>query len=338
MNLANETPFPFRTTRDYPSAELVRLTAVTTVVCQMGGEAELARAHDVEASWVEACVLSSRVSRGYVEVIVLGEIAAPNREPFRERQARLVVGAAHRRVLAFGPRRWLRSSTGTLTPSAPLSTSAVELSWSYAFGGTVRYPAGFLPGTRLPGPSTVVAWPQNPGGSGFFPSEAEAEGQPLPQLEDPNHLMRRWDDRPTPACWSPLPADSSLRLDHFELQGGRLATKGRPGRSPLVDASAVAPPALRFDAIEPGARVELEGFGDESLSMTVPPPPFHWRLTVGDRRRYRSPTLAMVALLPKERRAIAFYRTEMSLPLVRHLQREACQVGHAHGSTYVEPR
>jgi hypothetical protein len=40
----------------------------------------------------------------------------------------------------------------------------------------------------------------NPDGCGFYISEIQAEGQPLPNLERPDFLIRKLSDQPRPAC------------------------------------------------------------------------------------------------------------------------------------------
>jgi hypothetical protein len=62
----------------------------------------------------------------------------------------------------------------------------------------------------------------NAQGRGFYPDEAQAEGQPLPNLEDPAHLIRTPSDQPVPRCPAPCSRESSLRA----LRSAKFDTSG----------------------------------------------------------------------------------------------------------------
>src|SRR5690606_6855814 len=93
----------------------------------------------------------------------------------------------------------------------PEPFDGIPLSWSRAYGGTVRLAPGFLPGSEVPHPGGEVAYPQNPEGMGFILTEDDAHGAPLPNLEDPAALMTKPLDRPIPAGFAPCPRHAGLR-------------------------------------------------------------------------------------------------------------------------------
>jgi uncharacterized protein YjbI with pentapeptide repeats len=87
---------------------------------------------------------------------------------------RFSLGAVERRLVALGPRTW--GANGIPSPPGPFEP--VPLRWGHAFGGP-----GFV---------------ANPRGTGLAP------GSPPPRLEDPDHLIRGRNDRPSPACFAPV--------------------------------------------------------------------------------------------------------------------------------------
>ncbi|MEO0975029.1 MAG: DUF2169 domain-containing protein, partial [Pseudomonadota bacterium] len=106
-------------------------------------------------------------------------------------------GKLSRTVCVFGARVWQDASKG-LEPSPPAPIERVTLDFESAFGGTsdtsaedeAEHPPHFAP---------------NPIGVGYYPTAEAALGQPLPQIEDPDHLITAWDDRPPPACLGAVP-------------------------------------------------------------------------------------------------------------------------------------
>lgn len=326
MRVENYTPFMTRTFRDHPSDEIGRVDALTMVVWSVADSVATPSSHTPAVSWPR---LSAPADLGYVQVTVAGAIRTDDFTPFTSRDAVLSVESEERRVRAFGGRRWLRQN-GVLTATEPTAVREVMMAWANAYGGAFTRPPGIVRGTGLPGPSTLESWAANPGGTGFYVTEDEAEGGPLPNLEDAGRLIKKWDDRLPPLCWAELPENSNLRLGHVVDRDGILGTRGAPGRSPLLDIEAHAPPWLRFHSVEDGSEIVIEGFSSVAFAFRVPQAPFRWRLSTGDRHGWVLPTLWSIVILPNERLFISFYRTAGLLPLIRHEPRVARQVMSEH--------
>lgn len=123
------------------------------------------------------CAGDLATERSGTTILVEGRIELPeNGAPAR---ARVRVGSSTRLLRAFGPRRWVRTSSGfeAQTVGAP---EAVPLDFAHAFGG--------------PG------FPANPIGKGFVRAGESPEGVALPELEDDTHLIGSPEDRPPPAA------------------------------------------------------------------------------------------------------------------------------------------
>jgi len=138
----------------------------------------------------------------------------PSRAKAASAVASLAVGDSTRRVQAIGPRIWQPGVVpGTLSPTSPRPFSRIEMSWEHAYGGLVREPARVI---DVDGEANIVpehdnAYPFNVDGTGFFMRADQALDQRLPSLEDPDHLIKRWDDRPMPVCLAPCALWSGLR-------------------------------------------------------------------------------------------------------------------------------
>ncbi len=87
-----------------------------------------------------------------------------------------------REFAVFGPRYWQRQLRG-YAATAPEFFDKVALSWEHAFGGP--------------------DYPHNPAGSGWR-EHTKGHQQLLPQVEDPECLVRRPSNKPKPACPGPI--------------------------------------------------------------------------------------------------------------------------------------
>lgn len=89
-----------------------------------------------------------------------------------------------RTIRVFGERRW-QKGVGGLEPSAPLPFTTLPITYDRAFGGP-----------KLPA---------NPIGVGLVERWPSADLPLLPNLEDPDALLRVPSMRPPPACFAPVP-------------------------------------------------------------------------------------------------------------------------------------
>lgn len=219
-----------------------------------------------------------------VSVTASGTVHAPARAPYVV-PVSLRIGDELRRLAVFGDRRWKRSFGGDLLPSDPAPFSAMPLSFDKAYGGHYEMPPGPDPVSGLPHPGCTVAFSKNPTGRGFYQDEDAAEGHLLPNIEWPDKLVRKWDDHPEPAGFSPCPEHVALRLtDDFLRQTSKLLSQPLASNASLTDFAPMAPlVALRtihhacgpmiFPEIAPGTRIESAGIGRQTLRFHVPEDP-----------------------------------------------------------------
>jgi len=149
------------------------------------------------------------------DVTVLGTAHAPNDEPVFALDASVRVGTVKKTIRVFGQRFWHRGTFG-VTISAPDPFVTQPINYEAAYGGIdVRS------GTRES---------RNPIGVGFASSVDDLIGKPLPNIEEPAHLITRWNDRPAPAGFGPIPPMWAPRIDY----AGTFDDRWRNSKMPLL--------------------------------------------------------------------------------------------------------
>jgi hypothetical protein len=177
----------------------------------------------------------------------------------------LSVGPIHRSIRVFGDRHWVRT-LGTWGASAPQPWERMPLRWELAFGGVAPQQGDQVPDHE----------PRNPVGRGLVAKRAApAEGQPLPNLEDPAALISGPHDRPPPACLAPISPTWHPRRGY----AGTYDAAWVQGRAPYLPTDFdpryfhVAPPELTVPGhLQGNEPVRLAGFSlGEPISFQLPP-------------------------------------------------------------------
>ena len=315
MYAENHTPFP---SAIFPSSEpLDRVTtlAVTAATYRLDGGALAPSLAQQPLQLAPGPIPNDRMHlKAGVSVCATGFVY-PKEGEAKRAAARLAVGDHTIDVAVFGVRVWQRSALGGgLVPSAPLPFRRVEMSWKNAFGGAVLVPSSLhtVDGEEAILPEHEEAYPFNFDGTGFYPDEARALHQPLPQIEHPEQLVRRWDDRPEPTCFAPYPVYGGLRAG-FVLRDGEVLDPRQAGKL----ASRAAPRAT-FDVIAPGTTIALEGMrpGGARIAFAVPPPPVWFDLRIGDRAERLVPALDAVDIDAEALEVRLVYRAMFTYDLV----------------------
>lgn len=204
--------------------------------------------------------------RGGVDLFMWGNAYAPGGRPTVAMTVSVIVGSEFRRdIRVLGSRTWERVG-GTLVPSSPQALRGVPLTLAYAYGGKSTWD-----GLEVP-------WPDNPDGLGFYVEEKQAEGQPLPMLEDPAELIERWDDRPSPAGFGMCALSSGPRLKAAVVLGDNGQVEQITPRM-----FNCAHPAMVAPTVEAGSRVTLLGVTPAGrLDFDLPASLPHARLKIGN--------------------------------------------------------
>ena len=141
------------------------------------------------------------------DVILVGHAYAPEGSTVTHTDVGLKVGPIQKVLRVFGERTW-----GSLGASAPQAFEKMPLVYENAFGGV---------DARSKTPDKDWDW-RNPVGTGFVVAGGHATGLRLPNVEDPEHLIGSWRDKPAPAGfgaianhWQPRLGFAGTYDDHW---------------------------------------------------------------------------------------------------------------------------
>lgn len=123
------------------------------------------------------------------DVVLVGRAYAPGGRPVTKLDVMMRVGRFQKTIRVFGDRKWRFPSKLTLIPaiSYPEPFVTMDLTCERAFGGIDEAAAKYCK--------------ENLNGKGFIgkKSKKSINGKPLPNLENPNNLIRSWKSHPRPA-------------------------------------------------------------------------------------------------------------------------------------------
>jgi hypothetical protein len=138
------------------------------------------------------------------DVTLLGTAYAPDNKPVPALDVRVSVGGVNKTLRVFGNRLW---QPGVFAPrmTDPEPFTAMPITYERAYGGT---------NVLGPEPGLQEKEPRNPIGTGFASRASALNGKALPNVEDPDQLIRGWDTRPRPVGLGPIPAMWSPRLEY----------------------------------------------------------------------------------------------------------------------------
>lgn len=121
------------------------------------------------------------------DIVLVGKAYAPGGRATSIVDVTLQVGARKKTIRVFGDRHWDFPGE-LLSPSIslPVPFTSMDLIYERAFGGM--------------DPLTGGRCAENPLGKGYFEKKSSKiiHNAPLPNLEDPDHLIKNWDDHPHP--------------------------------------------------------------------------------------------------------------------------------------------
>lgn len=197
------------------------------------------------------------------DVVLVGQAHAPHGELATQVDVSLRVGRLKKTIRVFGDRKWQFASRVSLVPhvTPPEPFETMDLVYERAFGGidpaAARYCPENLAGTSLVG---AVTW-------------ASVQDRQLPNLEDPDDLIRTPTSRPRPVGWGFYGRGWMPRLGY----AGTYDDRYRAERAPAL-------PADFSYAVYNGAHPDLqvEGYlrGDEAVELENlgPQPRLRFRL------------------------------------------------------------
>jgi hypothetical protein len=248
--------------------------------------------------------------RGGVDLFVFGSARPPGGRPEPRVDVIAAVGSRWQcSVAVFGDRVW-QERKGKLVPSEPRPFSDMPLTLENAFGGKDEW-------DELP-----IPCPDNPDGKGFYLSAENAAGRPLPNVESPDNLIAKWDDRPDPVGVGRCPAGFGPRLREsvdFDAKTGAL-TKFEPTVFNAAFPRMVVPQAAE------GEEVRVRGVSTAGdVAFTLPPSQLRVRLGFGEKSGEYVPPIDQIAVEADQARVTITYRYPFRY-VMRPLERRSCEL------------
>lgn len=262
-----------------------------------------------------------------LEVILLGAAYGEGDHGSYSRTVELSLGDVTRRMLVFGDRSW----DGHRRISSPEAFHRIPLTYQNAFGGSCeayldehtvvdvedtmnKYGKGF---DGVKQAEDLAAGFRAPSG---YPKVSYA--RMLPNLENPEALIARWEDTPEPYCWATLPADIGFRMIEMMRDYHR---HGEPADLPIAQTMVYhrAHPDWIIDLPPPGAVVAMKGLTPDrgSLAFELPRVRVIADYVVGDRTGARELAPQLLMLLPEERRFYLVFRSTFMVDLTPDMER-----------------
>lgn len=315
MKLLNETPHAAAMLRSEVKDDLLFAAVVARVrytVDETGALTEQAgTGDDLSPAEIRLQVLGDDyghlraddlVGRSGTDVIVLGDAVAE--APVEQLTVRVEAGPYRHEVAVYGDRVW-EQGEGGLRPSSPQPFDRMPLTCSRAYGGQLVTELG------------TVAHQLNPRGRGFYTEEQQARGGPLPNLEDPENPIQRWNDQRLPAGVGPRP-DRVMHMDRFLEQPEEGRARFRPTRG-FHD---LAHPGLCGQRLEATDTVSLHGIGRPGrLQVRLPRAPVEMEVQLGQRRHLRAMNTEEVLLDCRTMLLDITYRKNITYDFVPHQKR-----------------
>jgi hypothetical protein len=281
MQLDNSTAFPAEVVR---SQTIYRDLLLATVVVKLGfeidehGEArplpqdEQLGIYEADTEtplgWLETDLVP--IKRG-CDLAMYGNAVSPEAKPVTELEVGVQISSGfERRVRVVGDRAWLPTGVG-VRMSDPQWFIETPITWDRAYGGRAVQVQDRTQTLAAP-------FPANPDGRGHVVHAQLAPGVLLPNVEELDQPIRRWEDQPLPASFLPVPRRSSLRGSrgiNIDVEGQRV--KFQP------EAFCFSHPRMWMPSYPHGERVFVWGMRREGpWRLTLPNVHLSARLELGD--------------------------------------------------------
>jgi hypothetical protein len=217
-------------------------------------------------------------------------------------------------IEVIGDRIW-QARGDDLVPSEPQPFQEMPLTWAHAFGGSSDYE-----GTEAP-------YILNAHGRGFYLKREQAEGKPLPNLEWPDQRIKKWDDRPLPACFAPVIDPMTWNLADIAI-----AAKNAPDdqtRDAIIASAhercaiSACQPRLIAPAIHPEDEVRLVNLCAKPIHFRIPKGLPVVRVEPGTEPFDANLRISAVFVLLAQQLVVITYRKEFQYPYERRKKRRA---------------
>lgn len=229
-----------------------------------------------------------------VDMMIVGHVYPPRPPAVTTTatiQAQTQDGQWSRSVAVFGDRTWRRQGR-QWSVTGPASFVRMEIGLARAFGGSAERD------------DLRIEYPLNPHGMGFYITEEQAEGQPLPNFEELDQLISKWNDAPEPVGLGFCPYELGARA----RASVTMRADGKASFD-LVKLLSNAFPRMVAPPIAFGGRIELKHFTPQgTLAFRVPDPGVLVHMQIGDKIAERPLKVEQIGVAPDLGRVFVTYR------------------------------
>jgi hypothetical protein len=226
-----------------------------------------------------------------VDLLVLGQAHAPGGKPTDKMPVALQVGGFKCTFAVVGDRVWKKDKLG-ISPTPPKPFLTMPVIHENAYGGNA-----LLKNKEVPNG-------YNPLGKGYILDKAEADGVPLPNIEDPQDIVTSWESQPLPAGFAPIPLGTQITAE-------RGIAVDQETKQPTVKPEFYncAHPKMVIQELRSGEEVVLSGMTpDGEFKFNVPQISLSALLSLEDELFPHPMRVDTLCILPEERRFFIILR------------------------------
>lgn len=318
LQLKNKTPFE-AAIAVFPDEKAVdHLYIMVKATFSIGAKVAVAAAQSplvmADVYWDEPGRSSIRYAAEYhlmkpsSDIVMAGSACAPDKRPVQSLDVTLSAGNCRKTIRVFGERRWITGMVG-LDISKPVPFESMPLVYERAFGGDDRQADDSRP---------VLYEPRNPVGIGYLGKRRPGalKGTPLPNLEDPAHLIRDPGDRPPPAGFSFIAPSWHPRSRYAGTYDEHWNRKRAPYLPDDFDPRFfnAASPGLTYETfLQGGEPVMISNMSpDGPLQFVLPRVDLAMDIRLSGKRHNAQPNLETLFLEPEEKRMSLLWRACMA--------------------------
>ncbi|CAN5898703.1 DUF2169 domain-containing protein [soil metagenome] len=246
--------------------------------------------------------------RGGVDILLFGSAKAPKGIPTTSMNVEVKFNNQPiNKIAVFGERVWEKSILGMYI-STPKSFTEMPISLENAYGGQAEWDGLSVP------------YNNNPYGKGYHHSKEDHVGKPLPNIELPDKLIRKWTDQPDPIGVGCLPQLCELHMrNNIEFDREGRITKFEPRFYNT------AFPAMIVDKIEDNDIIEIIGMSESSFKFKIPSKKISMKVSLGERSKSWEMYIEQVGIIIDKKSAFITYRCPVNYKFVPHEIRK-CEV------------
>jgi len=220
-----------------------------------------------------------------VDLLVLGQAYAPGGKPADKMLVSLQVGNFKHSLAIVGDRFWRKGALG-IAPTPPKLFLTMPVTHERAYGGKAALQKKEIPNGY------------NPVGRGYILDKDEAEGVPLPNIEDRDNLITSWESRPLPAGFAPIPQATQFTTERgVEEDPKTKEVKVKP------EFFNCAHPKMIVPELRPGDPVTVTGMTpDGTMKFVIPNLELVAELSLDDQKFTFPMRMDALGIFPEERR------------------------------------